>query len=54
MNFDEFQSKIAILRLTLTAKGIPFKEVDTLITKSSGETLFCLLHDEKVIDYFKM
>jgi hypothetical protein len=30
------------------------REIKVLIVRSSGETLFCLMCDEEVIDYFKV
>lgn len=53
MNFEEFHDKLAISLLIIMGKGLRMKDVDVQITKSNGETLFCLLNGEEIIDYFK-
>lgn len=54
MNFEEFHSKLAISLIMIMGKGLKQSEVEVLITKSSGDTLFCLMKDNDVIDYFKV
>lgn len=54
MNFDEFYSKLALSVLIIMGKGLKQSEVDVMITKSSGYTLFCLMNGNDVIDYFKV
>ena len=54
MNFDEFYSKLALSVMVIIGKGLKQSEVDVMITKSSGDTLFCLMNGNDVIDYFKV
>jgi hypothetical protein len=54
MKLDEFEGKLAVSALMVMAKGHKTSDVDVLITKSSGETLFCCMKDNEVIDYFKV
>ena len=53
MNFMEFREKLAISLIIIMGKGLKQSDVDVQITKSNGETLFCLISGEEVIDYFK-
>ena len=53
MNFDEFYSKLALSVMVIMGKGLKQSEVDVMITKSSGDTLFCLMNGNDVIDYLR-
>ena len=51
MNLTEFKEKVD----SLDKKDYNTNELDVMITKATGDTLFCLLHDnEEVVDYFKV
>lgn len=54
MKLDEFESKLAVSALMVMGKGHKTHDVDVVITKSSGDTLFCCMKDSEVIDYFKV
>jgi predicted nucleotidyltransferase len=54
MKLDEFEGRLAVSALMVMGKGHKTSDVDVLITKSSGETLFCCMKDSEVIDYFKV
>ena len=54
MKLDEFESKLAVSALMVMGKGHKTSDVDVVITKSSGDTLFCCMKDSEVIDYFKV
>ena len=54
MNLDEFHTKLTVSLLMVMGKGFKSNEVEVMITKSSGETLFCLMNDNDVVDYFKL
>ena len=54
MKLDEFHAKLSVSALIVMGKGHRTSDVDVLITKSSGDTLFCCMKDNEVIDYFKV
>ena len=54
MNLEEFHAKLTVSLLMVMGKGFKSTDVDVMITKSSGETLFCLMNDNDVVDYFKV
>lgn len=53
MNLEEFHAKLTVSLLMVMGKGFKSRDVDVQITKSNGETLFCLVNGEEVVDYFK-
>ena len=54
MNLDTFHNQLSIMALIVMGKGFKTTEVEVMITKSSGKTLFCVMNDEEVIDYFEV
>ena len=54
MKLDEFEGRLSVSALMVMGKGHKTSDVDVLITKSSGDTLFCCMKDNDVIDYFKV
>lgn len=54
MNLEQFEAKLNGIAITAMGNGIAAKDVEVLITKSSGETLIALMHNDEVVDYFKV
>ena len=54
MNLDTFHNQLSIMLLMVMGKGYKSTEVEVMITKSSGKTLFCVRGGEEVVDYFEV
>ncbi len=53
MMFDDLIANVEIMSYNLKEQGINPEDVEVVFTKSSGEHVLALLHDENVIDYMK-
>ena len=52
MNLLEFSQSYNKVLDKVRAEDL--REINVLITKSTGDTLFCIMKDDNVIDYFKV
>lgn len=51
--FDDFLGNVEIMTYNLKEQGLNPEDVEVVFTKSSGENIIALVHDENVIDYIK-
>ena len=54
MNLNDFEARLKEATDKVRSRGFFRTDIDVMITKSTGKTLFCIMHDSEVIDYFEV